>query len=175
MIFGSPLRVAQLPPCAAVFGWLWRRHGRRPRTAVRLELFTRLSMTRFPVPGEEIFPMFLLQDDQQVSVAVQAVDKMGEPAALAAGLTAVWSSSDATIASVNADATNSLSAVVASVGAAGAVKLGTAQISVVVTDPSAPAGTAPLTASFEVQVVAGAAAGIQIQPGTPSSRLPAGA
>lgn len=115
--------------------------------------------------------MFLLHDDEQVTLSIQPVDKMGEPTNLPAGATAVWSSSDATILAVTSDAANPLSAVAASVGAAGSVKLGTAQVNVVVSDPNAPAGSTPLSATLDVQVVAGATAGVQIVPGAPSARV----
>lgn len=169
MVIGAPLAFLKMP---CWFGWLGRRRRRRGPEIAGLRLMLGQQISRFSrFPGQERFPMFLLQDDQQVPLSIQPVDKMGEPTSLPAGATAVWSSSDPSIVAVTADPNNPLAAVAASVGAAGSVKLGTAQVNVVVIDPSAPAGSPGLSAAFDVQVVAGVTAGIQIVPGSPSSRV----
>lgn len=115
--------------------------------------------------------MFLLRDDQKVPLSIQPVDNMQEPTTLPEGATAVWSSSDPTIVSVEADAANPLAAIASSVDDPGQVKFGTAQVNVVVTDPTVDPSASPLSASFEVQVVGGPTTGVQIVAGTPVSRV----
>lgn len=109
---------------------------------------------------------FQLQDVQKVPYSVVAVDADGNPAALATGATIAVASSDPTIATVVPDASPA-AGTIASGFVVGQSKLGTVQISVAVTNADGtpgPTGTAP------VQVVAGAAATIQVNLGAAVSQ-----
>lgn len=108
---------------------------------------------------------FTLLDDEKVGVSLVAVDDQNNPAALPAGATVTWASSEAGVVAVAQDAANPLAAELVTTG-----KLGTAQVTVTVAQANAPAGASPLTGTLDISVVASAAVGISIQPGTASKR-----
>lgn len=98
---------------------------------------------------------FQLRDNQQVPLAVEALDSEGNPAAA----TSAWSSSDPSVADVDQSGL-----VTASPGAAG---LGTATITATVTDTS---DGDQHTGSFDVEVVASDAVTVNITAGTPADK-----
>lgn len=95
-----------------------------------------------------------LQDDQHCPLTIQAVDAAGNPVTLPAGSVS-WTSSNPSVATATPSA-DGMSCDVAAVG-----PLGSAQIGVT---------AAGLTGTLDVTVVAGAAASIQIVPGTPVAK-----
>lgn len=100
-----------------------------------------------------------LLDNQHCPATIQAVDAAGNPATLPPGAV-TWTSSNPATVTVTPSA-DGLSSDIAAVGL-----LGTAQIGVsVVVDP-----TTTLTGTLDVTVTAGAAATIQIVPGTPAAK-----
>lgn len=101
-----------------------------------------------------------LLDNQHCPLAIQAVDAAGQPTTLPAGAV-TWTSSNPSVATVTPSA-DGMSADVAATGTA----LGTAQVAV-----SADLGGGNvLTGTLDVTVGAGAAASIQIVPGTPVAK-----
>ncbi len=100
-----------------------------------------------------------LLDNQHCPLAIQAVDAAGNPATLPAGAV-TWTSSNPSVAAITPSA-DGMTCDVAAVG-----PLGTAQIGVSV----AVDATTTLTGSLDVTVSAGAAATIQIVPGTPVNK-----
>lgn len=103
-----------------------------------------------------------LLDNQHCPLALQAADAAGNPTTLPAG-SVTWTSSNPSVAVVTPSA-DGMTADVAAVG-----PLGTAQIGVSVqVDPTG--ATAPLTGSLNVTVSAGAAATINVVPGTPVNK-----
>lgn len=106
--------------------------------------------------------MYMLPDDQEVVVAISAVDDQGNPTTMPAGATIAWSASDTSILTVTPDTADNSKAAIVTTG-----KLGTSQVNVSVTVPGV---TNPLTGSLDVQVVPSAPVGISIQPGTTTPR-----
>lgn len=102
---------------------------------------------------------FQIRDDQQVSLAVEALDVEGNPA----NVTTVWSSSDETVIAIT-DLGNGTALAVASPGADG---LGTATVTADVTDVS---DGDVHTGTFDIEVVAGDAVTVNIVPGTPEPK-----
>lgn len=98
---------------------------------------------------------FQLRDNEEVNLTVEALDSEGN----LADATTAWSSSDDTVASVDA---NGL--VTASPGAAG---LGAATITATVTD-NADGNT--LTGTFDIEVVGSDAVTVNITPGAPTPK-----
>jgi hypothetical protein len=102
---------------------------------------------------------FVLMDDQQCSLAIAAVDDMGNTVPLPG--TPTWATADSSILTVTPNASDATQATMAATG-----KLGTTQVNV--TCPQADPNAAPLTGMLTVQVTASAAAGLSITPGTPA-------
>jgi hypothetical protein len=109
---------------------------------------------------------FQLQDVQKVPYQIVALDADLNPTSLAAGDTVAVSSSDTTEATVVEDATP-VAGSVASGFIVGQSKLGTVQINVAVTHGDGSAGP---TGSVSIDIVAGAAATIAVNLGTPVSQ-----
>ncbi len=102
---------------------------------------------------------FQLRDDQQVSLQVEALDSEGN----AANVSMAWTSSDDSIVAIVDNGDGSALAV-ASPGAAG---LGTATITVDVTDRS---DGDIHTGTFDIEVVAGDAVTVNVTAGTPEAK-----
>ncbi|MGV0985009.1 MAG: hypothetical protein ACOYB2_10670 [Limnohabitans sp.] len=104
---------------------------------------------------------FQIRDDQQVSLAVEALDAEGNPASA----TIAFTSSDETVVAVtdNGDGT---ALAVASPGAGG---LGTATITATATDNSD--GDVHL-GTFDIEVVAGDVVIVNVVAGTPEAKAP---
>ena len=100
-----------------------------------------------------------LLDNQHCPLTIQAVDAAGNPATLPAGAV-TWTSSNPAVATVT-PAADGMSADISAVG-----PLGAAQIALSV----AVDATTTLTGTLDVAVTAGAAATIQIVPGTPVAK-----
>lgn len=100
-----------------------------------------------------------IRDDQQVPLSASALDKEGNPA----NATIAWSSSDETIVGIidNGDGT---ALAVASPGSAG---LGVAVVTATATDAS---DGDEHTGDFEIEVVAGDVAIVNVVPGTPEDK-----
>ena len=105
--------------------------------------------------------MLLITDSQKCALAIAIVDRKGNPASVD-GVPA-WSSSDATLLTVEAGA-DGLSAVVTAVG-----PLGTAQVNVTA-DADLGGGVKPIAGVLDVQVVGGEAASVNISAGTPEEQ-----
>ena len=102
----------------------------------------------------------ILTDSQQVSLAIQPVDKAGNPAPVEG---VAWTSSDVTVLVVTA-ADDGLSAVAASTG-----KIGTAQVNVTA-DALIGEGIAEITGVLDVEVKAGQAVALNISAGAPGEK-----
>jgi hypothetical protein len=102
---------------------------------------------------------FQLRDDQQVALTVEALDSEGNPA----NVDTSWTSSDDTIVEILDNGGGSALAV-ASPGAAG---LGTATITVDVTDRS---DGDVHTGTFDIEVVAGDAVTVNVTAGEPEAK-----
>lgn len=97
---------------------------------------------------------FILTDSQKVDLALKAKTKAGNPTTLE---NVVWATSDDTVATV--ESTGDLTAVVKTTG-----KLGTAQISIKA-DAKLGEGEKELTGTFDLEVVPGDAATIEVSAG----------
>ena len=101
-----------------------------------------------------------LTDSQKATLTIQPVDKKGADAALDG--VPVWATSDATVATVEADATG-LTAVLT------AVRTGSCNITVT-GDADLGAGVTPIVGTLAVSVTAGAATQITVNAGTPEEQ-----
>lgn len=109
---------------------------------------------------------FQLQDVQKVLFVLNAVDADGNPAALASGASIKVSSADPTIADVVLDPTPASGSLVSGF-VVGKAKLGTVQINAAVVNVD---GSAGVTGAVSIDVVAGPAATISFNLGTPVSQ-----
>lgn len=103
---------------------------------------------------------FQLHDFEQVSLSIEALDAEGNPASA----TYAWSTSDDTVIALQGDVTAAEVTAVASPGEGG---LGTATVSVDVTDTS---DGDVHTATFEIEVVAGDAVTFNVIAGEPEEK-----
>jgi hypothetical protein len=103
----------------------------------------------------------ILTDIQKVSLSIQVVDAVGNPAAVEGA--PVWTSSDPTVLTVTA-AADGMSADAVAVG-----PLGTAQVSVVA-DADLGTGVTNIAGTLDVQVVASQAVGLTIATATPVNK-----
>lgn len=113
------------------------------------------------IPVHKVGPRvaFQLHDFEQVDLTVEALDAEGNPADASIS----WASSDETIVALSAASGNTVTAI-ASPGTGG---LGAATVTVTATDNSDGDVT---TATFDIEVVAGDVATINVVPGTPAPK-----
>jgi hypothetical protein len=104
--------------------------------------------------------MLQLTNTQQCPIAVQGVDKKGNPAELDS---VVFTSSDPSVATVDQDPADQTKALVKAVAA------GTAQINVTA-DADLGDGVTEITGALDLAVVAGQAVGFVINTGTPEEQ-----
>jgi len=144
---------------SGMFGWWRRRHRRLYLRIIAGPVPAGATFTVTMHRGQITMATLQLQDNQHCPLSIQAVDAAGNPVALPTGSVS-WSSSNTSVASVVPSA-DGMSCDVAAAGALGAAQVG---VSVVVD------ANTTLTGSLDVSVGAGAAATIQIVPGTPVAK-----
>ncbi len=132
----------------------------RPRRRI---LWTIGPVSEQPLdPGpEKGFAMLQLTDSQQCDLAIAPVDRKGKAAKVQDGST-TWTSSDETVATVEAGA-DGLTATVK------AVDLGTCQVNVSA-DADLGDGVSSLSGSLDVTVVGGQAVSLSVSTGVPSEQ-----
>ena len=117
----------------------------------------------FFVQGRRVRKHMQLKVNDQLPISIQAADEFGNPTTANFDAPPVWTSSDDTVASVQASA-DGLSALVTSPSG----KLASATVQV-----SGTVGGSPVQGSLQLDMVAGDTAEIVLAPGTPVAVAPA--